>query len=108
MLPKPDGPLRHQRLLHRAAFRYVLRCDSANDRQTLPHVLYCGLSALLWHRRRWLLRRQSVPGIEARLGRTLDEQGIRALLEVHGEIAMHKPGSKFNNGLPSWRPMELK
>ena len=32
-----------------------------------------------------VLRRQSVPGIEARLGRTLDEEGIRALLEVHGD-----------------------
>lgn len=30
-----------------------------------------------------VLRAQSVPGIEARLGRTLDEEAIRALLEVH-------------------------
>ncbi|MXO73666.1 protein-tyrosine-phosphatase [Altererythrobacter aerius] len=30
-----------------------------------------------------VLRAQSVPGIEARLGRTLDEDAIRALLEVH-------------------------
>lgn len=30
-----------------------------------------------------VLREQSVPGIEARLGRKLDEEAIRALLEVH-------------------------
>ncbi|ANY20368.1 hypothetical protein A6F68_01858 [Tsuneonella dongtanensis] len=30
-----------------------------------------------------ILRAQSVPGIEARLGRTLDEEAVRALLEVH-------------------------
>ncbi len=30
-----------------------------------------------------ILRAQSVPGIEARLGRALDEAAIRALLEVH-------------------------
>lgn len=30
-----------------------------------------------------VLRAQSVPGIEARLGRKLDEEAIRALLEVH-------------------------
>ena len=30
-----------------------------------------------------VLRAQSVPGIEERLGRTLDEEGARALLEVH-------------------------
>ncbi|WFL77315.1 tyrosine-protein phosphatase [Altererythrobacter arenosus] len=30
-----------------------------------------------------VLRAQSVPGIEARLGRQLDEESIRALLEVH-------------------------
>lgn len=30
-----------------------------------------------------VLRAQSVPGIEARLGRELDEEAIRALLEVH-------------------------
>jgi protein tyrosine/serine phosphatase len=30
-----------------------------------------------------VLRAQSVPGIEERLGRTLDEEGVRALLEVH-------------------------
>jgi protein tyrosine/serine phosphatase len=30
-----------------------------------------------------VLRAQSVPGIEARLGRKLDEEAVRALLEVH-------------------------
>lgn len=35
-----------------------------------------------------ILRAQSVPGIEARLGRTLDEAGIRAMLEVHEDYLM--------------------
>lgn len=32
-----------------------------------------------------VLRAQSLPGIEARLGRTLDEGAVRALLEVHAD-----------------------
>jgi len=36
-----------------------------------------------------ILRAQSVPGIEERLGRPLDERGIRALLEVH-EDYLHR------------------
>ena len=36
-----------------------------------------------------ILRAQSVPGIEQRLGRKLDEEGVRALLEVH-EDYLHR------------------
>ncbi|RYY39081.1 MAG: tyrosine-protein phosphatase [Sphingomonadales bacterium] len=35
-----------------------------------------------------VLRAQSVPGIEERLGRKLDEDGIRALLEVHDDYLL--------------------
>lgn len=35
-----------------------------------------------------ILRAQSVPGIEARLGRKLDEEATRALLEVHEEYLL--------------------
>lgn len=35
-----------------------------------------------------VLRAQSVPGIEARIGRTLDEAGVRALLLVHEDYLL--------------------
>ena len=51
-----------------------------------------------------VLRRQSVPGIEARLGRTLDEEGIRALLVVHGDYLdrFHAIVNESYGSLDAW------
>ena len=51
-----------------------------------------------------VLRSQSVPGIEARLGRTLDESAIRALLEVHEDYLrrFHATVAEIDGGLGSW------
>ena len=56
-----------------------------------------------------VLRRQSVPGIEARLGRTLDEEGIRALLEVHGDYLdrFHEIVSDKHGSLDAWLEAEI-
>ena len=56
-----------------------------------------------------VLRRQSVPGIEARLGRTLDEEGIRALLEVHGDYLdrFHEVVRDKYGSLDAWLEAEI-
>ncbi len=56
-----------------------------------------------------VLRRQSVPGIEARLGRTLDEEGIRALLEVHGHYLdrFHAIVNESYGSLDAWLEAEI-
>ena len=56
-----------------------------------------------------VLRRQSVPGIEARLGRTLDEEGIRALLEVHGDYLdrFHEIVRDKHGSLDAWLEAEI-
>ena len=56
-----------------------------------------------------VLRRQSVPGIEARLGRTLDEEGIRALLEVHGDYLdrFHAIVNESYGSLDAWLDAEI-
>ena len=56
-----------------------------------------------------VLRRQSVPGIEARLGRTLDEEGIRALLEVHGDYLdrFHEVVERGHGSLDAWLEAEI-
>jgi protein tyrosine/serine phosphatase len=56
-----------------------------------------------------VLRRQSVPGIEARLGRTLDEEGIRALLEVHGDYLdrFHAIVNESYGSLDAWLEAEI-
>ena len=56
-----------------------------------------------------VLRRQSVPGIEARLGRTLDEEGIRALLEVHGDYLdrFHAIVNESYGSLDGWLEAEI-
>ena len=56
-----------------------------------------------------VLRRQSVPGIEARLGRTLDEEGIRALLEVHGDFLdrFHEVVRDKYGSLDAWLEAEI-
>ena len=56
-----------------------------------------------------VLRRQSVPGIEARLGRTLDEEGIRALLEVHGDYLdrFHAIVNEKHGSLDAWLEAEI-
>ncbi len=51
-----------------------------------------------------VLREQSVPGIEARLGRKLDEDGVRALLEVH-EDYLHRfreTVTEMDGSLDAW------
>lgn len=56
-----------------------------------------------------VLCRQSVPGIEARLGRTLDEEGIRALLEVHGDYLdrFHEIVSEKHGSIDGWLEAEI-
>ena len=56
-----------------------------------------------------VLRRQSVPGIEARLGRTLEEDGIRALLEVHGDYLdrFHEVVNEKYGSLDTWLEAEI-
>lgn len=51
-----------------------------------------------------VLRAQSVPGIEARLGRTLDEEGVRALLEVREEYlrSFHASVAASDGTLDRW------
>jgi protein tyrosine/serine phosphatase len=51
-----------------------------------------------------VLRAQSVPGIEARLGRSLDEESIRALLEVHEDYLarFHEVAGGMNGSLDGW------
>lgn len=51
-----------------------------------------------------ILRAQSVPGIEARLGRTLDEESIRALLEVHEDYLtrFRETAAKVAGSLDDW------
>lgn len=46
-----------------------------------------------------VLREQSVPGIEARLGRSLDEEAVRAFLEVHEDyLATFIAGAEKDHG----------
>lgn len=51
-----------------------------------------------------VLRAQSVPGIEARLGRSLDEDAIRALLEVHADYLtrFRETASAMAGSLDDW------
>lgn len=51
-----------------------------------------------------ILRAQSVPGIEARLGRTLDEESVRALLEVHEDYLtrFRETASEMAGSLDGW------
>ncbi len=51
-----------------------------------------------------ILRAQSVPGIEARLGRSLDEAGIRAMLEVHEDyLTRFREGvAEMDGSLDGW------
>ncbi|MGX7952235.1 tyrosine-protein phosphatase [Tsuneonella sp. HG249] len=51
-----------------------------------------------------VLRAQSVPGIEARLGRSLDEESIRALLEVHEDYLarFHEVAAEIDGSLDGW------
>ncbi|MGN3973501.1 tyrosine-protein phosphatase [Tsuneonella sp. SYSU-LHT278] len=51
-----------------------------------------------------VLRAQSVPGIEARLGRKLDEEAIRALLEVHEDylFRFHQTASGIAGSFDGW------
>lgn len=51
-----------------------------------------------------ILRAQSVPGIEARLGRTLDEESVRALLEVHEDYLtrFRETAAEMAGSLDGW------
>lgn len=51
-----------------------------------------------------VLRAQSVPGIEARLGRPLDEEAIRALLEVHEDYLarFHEVAGEMEGSFDGW------
>lgn len=51
-----------------------------------------------------VLRAQSVPGIEARLGRQLDEDSIRALLEVHEDYLtrFRETATAMDGSLDQW------
>ncbi|WP_120715915.1 tyrosine-protein phosphatase [Tsuneonella amylolytica] len=51
-----------------------------------------------------VLRAQSVPGIEARLGRKVDDESIRALLEVHEDYLarFHKTVREMAGSLDAW------
>lgn len=51
-----------------------------------------------------VLRAQSLPGIEARLGRTLDEEGVRALLEVHEDYLrrFHEAVAEMDGSIDGW------
>ena len=51
-----------------------------------------------------ILAAQSVPGIEARLGRKLDEEAIRALLEVHPDYLarFRATAAEMNGSLDGW------
>ena len=51
-----------------------------------------------------ILRAQSVPGIEAKLGRKLDEEGARAMLEVHEDylIRFRESVVEMDGSLDRW------
>jgi protein tyrosine/serine phosphatase len=51
-----------------------------------------------------ILRAQSVPGIEHRLGRKLDEEGARALLEVHEDylLRFRQTVAEMDGSLDRW------
>lgn len=51
-----------------------------------------------------VLRAQSVPGIEARLGRKVDDESIRALLEVHEDYLarFHETVREMAGSLDAW------
>lgn len=51
-----------------------------------------------------VLREQSVPGIEERLGRKLDDEAVRALLEVHEDYLMrfHDTVAAHHGSLDGW------
>lgn len=56
-----------------------------------------------------VLRAQSVPGIEARLGRTLDEEGMRAMLEVHEDYLtrFRESVAAMDGSLDAWLEQRL-
>ena len=56
-----------------------------------------------------ILRAQSVPGIEARLGRKLDEAGVRALLEVHPDylVRFRDTARQMDGSLDEWLARRL-
>lgn len=51
-----------------------------------------------------VLRHQSVPGIEQRLGRQLDDDAVRALLEVHEDylLRFHETVTASHGSLDAW------
>jgi protein-tyrosine phosphatase len=51
-----------------------------------------------------VLRAQSIPGIEARLGRKMDEASIRALLDVHEDYLerFHHTVNEMSGSLDAW------
>lgn len=51
-----------------------------------------------------ILAMQSVPGIEARLGRSLDEEGVRALLLVHPDYLarFRETAARLHGSLDDW------
>lgn len=56
-----------------------------------------------------VLRAQSVPGIEERLGRKLDEEGVRALLEVNESYLrrFRETVAEMDGSLDSWLEMRI-
>ncbi|GGD95140.1 protein-tyrosine-phosphatase [Tsuneonella deserti] len=51
-----------------------------------------------------VLRAQSVPGMEARLGRKMDDESVRALLEVHEDYLarFHETATEIAGSLDAW------
>ena len=118
----PDNPAMHTmfgRYLHALADRdgaSLVHCFAGKDRTgiaatLLLHIL--GVSEddqleefLLTNKSPTLhvLRAQSVPGMEARLGRKMDEESVRALLEVHEDYLarFHETAADLAGSLDGW------
>lgn len=118
----PDNPAMHAmfaRYLHALADRdgaSLVHCFAGKDRTgiaatLLLHIL--GVSEedqlkefLLTNKSPTLhvLRAQSVPGMEARLGRKMDEESVRALLEVHEDYLtrFHETAADMAGSLDGW------
>lgn len=56
-----------------------------------------------------VLRAQSVPAMEARIGRTMDESSVRALLEVHEDYLerFHETVREMSGSLDAWLESEI-
>lgn len=56
-----------------------------------------------------VLRAQSVPAMEARIGRTMDESAVRALLEVHPDYLtrFHETVREMSGSLDNWLSSEI-